>query len=70
MASLAYQSLVCAFLVTLVVALAPLLGDLVPAAAPWIANIITVIALFIGAAGAWDTAQAFRRPVTTQHIGP
>jgi hypothetical protein len=54
------QSLIAAFLITLFVALVPLLGEVFPAAAPWITQTVTVIALFIGAAGTWDTFTAFR----------
>jgi hypothetical protein len=57
------MSLLAAFVVALVVAFAPLLGAAFPTAAPWIANLVTVIALFIGAAGAWDTVTAFRKPL-------
>jgi hypothetical protein len=66
----ARAALLCAFLVSLVVAFGPLLGSVFPAAAPWIANLVTVIALFIGAAGAWDTVTAFRRPIASRYLGP
>ena len=53
-------SLLCAFVVTLFVAFAPLLGALVPASAAWLDQLVTVVALFIGAAGAWDTMTAIK----------
>ena len=64
-------ALVCAFVISLVVAFLPLLGATFPAAAPWLDRFVLVIGLFIGAAGAWDTARAFqRRPNTSRYIGP
>ena len=47
-----------AFVVSLLVAYAPALASLSPAAAPFVDGLITVIKLFIGAAGSFDTAKA------------
>ena len=47
-------ALLCAFLISLFVGLAPLIGSLLPAAAPFVDVLIKVVVLFIGAAGAYD----------------
>ena len=47
-------ALLCAFLVSLAIGLAPLIGGLLPIAAPFVDVLIKVVVLFIGAAGAYD----------------
>lgn len=47
-------ALLCAFLVALTVGLAPLVGGLLPATAPFVDVLIKVVVLFLGAAGSYD----------------
>jgi cell division protein FtsW (lipid II flippase) len=51
--------LVVAFLIALAVAAAPLIGGLVPAAAPWIKILLDTFVLFLGAAGSFDAVKSF-----------
>jgi hypothetical protein len=47
----------CAFVVSALVEVAPSLAALVPAAAPFITGLVSVVALFIAAAGSFDTVK-------------
>lgn len=49
-----------AFLVALIVGIAPLIGGMVPAAAPFIDVVIKVVVLFLGAAGSYDAVMDLR----------
>lgn len=49
-----WKVLVAAFIVALVVAYLPLLAAAVPAAAPWLGQLMQVIVLFLSAAGSVD----------------
>jgi hypothetical protein len=46
-----------AFVVSALVEVAPSLAALVPAAAPFITGLVSVVALFIAAAGSFDTVK-------------
>lgn len=54
-------SLAAAFVVSLVVGLAPLLGTQFPGLAPWIEQIVGIVVLFLSAAGSVDAISQFRR---------
>lgn len=54
-------SLGCAFVVALIVGLAPQLAATIPALAPWIEAVIRVIVLFLSAAGSVDALKQFRQ---------
>jgi len=47
-------ALLAAFVVALVVGLAPLIGVTIPALAPWIEGIVKIIVLFLSATGGVD----------------
>ena len=50
------HALAAAFLVSLVVGLAPQFALAFPVAEPWIAAVLNVVKLFLGAAGSYDLA--------------
>jgi hypothetical protein len=51
-------ALLCAFIVALIVAFAPIVADQFPAASPYLNAFANVIALFIAGAGSYDLATA------------
>jgi protein-S-isoprenylcysteine O-methyltransferase Ste14 len=53
-------ALLCAFGVSLLVGLAPVLEAALPVLAPWITQVVGVVALFIGAAGSYDAFVEFK----------
>lgn len=54
-------SLLAAFCVALIVGFAPTIAAQFPTIAPWITQLVTVIVLFISAAGSVDALAQFRR---------
>lgn len=54
-------SLAAAFGVSLVVGLAPTLAAAVPALAPWITQLVSIIIMFVAAAGSVDAIKQFQR---------
>jgi len=54
-------ALALAFVVSIVVGLAPQLVDALPALGPWIDAVIKVVVLFLSAAGSYDYVQNFRK---------
>ena len=51
-------ALLCAFVVALIVGLAPVAAASFPTAEPWITTVVGIVALFIGAAGTYDFAKS------------
>lgn len=54
------SALAAAFLVALIVGLAPLVGSAFPPLAPWIEQVIKIIVLFLSAAGSVDAITQFK----------
>ena len=54
-------ALACAFVVSLLVGFAPLIGTLLPASAPFITVLINTIVLFLSAAGSYDAIIAVKK---------
>jgi hypothetical protein len=54
-------ALACAFGVALLVGLAPVIATAVPAASPWITQVVSVVVLFITASGGYDLFVELKR---------
>lgn len=57
-----WRVLACAFGVTLLFNIAPLISDLLPAFSPWLDAVLRTFWLFVVAAGSVDTIRYFLRP--------
>ena len=51
-------ALLCAFVVAMIVGLAPIAAAQFPVVEPWITTAVGIVALFIGAAGTYDFAKS------------
>lgn len=52
-------ALLCAFVLSLIVALAPVASAAFPTISPWVNAVIGVVALFVGSAGSYNAIKAF-----------
>jgi hypothetical protein len=64
-----WLALLCAFIVTLFISLTPIIAAAYPPIAPWLTDVVTVVVLFLTAAGSYDLVMDVRTQTTKPSPG-